>query len=212
MRLKTCIWYAQRRKKHAFDTRSGGKKHAMLSDIRNMPSIMFLMSDNRGCFLALKRVCSHSEKQVSNSFQIEGKMVMMTVLLLNMNPMEFNLVHNQNENCHHDHIPFNLKGIRNIFLWVQRVSRIFPSAVRKVTRILAKFRISSNTSVPYCRSIWGVSSGLDLTPPDAERPLSDGCATDRRCLLLLFDDNKVKMARKPGKKQKETPVGCTGED
>ena len=29
--------------------------------------------------------------------------------------------------------------------------------------------------------------------------------------LLLFDDNKIKMARKPGKKQKEIPVGCIGE-
>ena len=27
---------------------------------------------------------------------------------------------------------------------------------------------------------------------------------------LLFDD-KIKMARKAGKKQKENPVGCTGE-
>ena len=25
------------------------------------------------------------------------------------------------------------------------------------------------------------------------------------------DDNMIKMARKPGKKQKENPVGCTGE-
>ena len=30
-------------------------------------------------------------------------------------------------------------------------------------------------------------------------------------MSLLFDDNKVKMIRKPGKKQKENPVGCTGE-
>ena len=29
--------------------------------------------------------------------------------------------------------------------------------------------------------------------------------------MLLFDDNKVKMVRKPGKKQKENPVGCAGE-
>ena len=29
--------------------------------------------------------------------------------------------------------------------------------------------------------------------------------------LLLFDDNKIKTARKPEKKQKEYPVGCTGE-
>ena len=28
-------------------------------------------------------------------------------------------------------------------------------------------------------------------------------------LLLLFGDNKVKMAKKPEKKQKENPVGCT---
>ena len=29
--------------------------------------------------------------------------------------------------------------------------------------------------------------------------------------LLLFDNNKVNMVRKPRKKQKENPVGCTGE-
>ena len=29
--------------------------------------------------------------------------------------------------------------------------------------------------------------------------------------MLLFDDNKVKIARKVGKKQKENPEGCTGE-
>ena len=27
----------------------------------------------------------------------------------------------------------------------------------------------------------------------------------------MFDDNKMKTARKPGKKQKENSVGCTGE-
>ena len=31
-------------------------------------------------------------------------------------------------------------------------------------------------------------------------------------LLLLLDDNNIEMTRKPGKKQKENPVGCTGED
>ena len=30
--------------------------------------------------------------------------------------------------------------------------------------------------------------------------------------MLLFDDNKIQMARKPGKKQKENPVEFTGED
>ena len=27
-------------------------------------------------------------------------------------------IHNQKENCHYDHMPFTLKGIRKIFLWV----------------------------------------------------------------------------------------------
>ena len=32
------------------------------------------------------------------------------------------------------------------------------------------------------------------------------------CIIsLLFDDNRIKMARKPGKKQKENPVVCTRE-
>ena len=30
-------------------------------------------------------------------------------------------------------------------------------------------------------------------------------------LSLLLDDKKIKMARKPEKKQKENPVACTGE-
>ena len=30
-------------------------------------------------------------------------------------------------------------------------------------------------------------------------------------LLLFFDDNKIKMARKSGKKQEENPVRCTRE-
>ena len=29
--------------------------------------------------------------------------------------------------------------------------------------------------------------------------------------MLLFDDNKVKMAKKPGKKQNEKPVGRSGD-
>ena len=29
-------------------------------------------------------------------------------------------------------------------------------------------------------------------------------------IVLLFDDNKIKMARKPGKKRKENSVGYTG--
>ena len=32
-----------------------------------------------------------------------------------------------------------------------------------------------------------------------------------RGVKLLFDNNKMKMVRKPAKKQKENPLGCTGE-
>ena len=43
----------------------------------------------------------------------------------------------------------------------------------------------------------------------------DACLDSQRALqitqMLLFDDDKIKVARKPGKKQKENPVGCTGE-
>ena len=38
------------------------------------------------------------------------------------------------------------------------------------------------------------------------------CTTDRRIVVvLLFDDNKIKVARRPGKKQNENTVGFTGE-
>ena len=30
-------------------------------------------------------------------------------------------------------------------------------------------------------------------------------------IQLFFDDNKIKMARKRGKKQNENPIECTGE-
>ena len=35
---------------------------------------------------------------------------MVTVFLSILNQMEIHLVQNRKENCHHDHIPFNLKG------------------------------------------------------------------------------------------------------
>ena len=40
--------------------------------------------------------------------------------------MEFHLVQNRKENCHRDHIPFNVRGNGNIILSVQRapISRI----------------------------------------------------------------------------------------
>ena len=37
-----------------------------------------------------------------------------------LNQMEFQLVQNREEKCHHDHIPFNLKGTGNIVFSVRR--------------------------------------------------------------------------------------------
>ena len=39
---------------------------------------------------------------------------MVTDLFSILNQMEFHLVQNRKENCHHDHIPFNVKRIGNI--------------------------------------------------------------------------------------------------
>ena len=52
----------------------------------------------------------HWENYVSNSFQIEWDMIVVTVFLSILNQMEFHLVQNRTENCHHDDIPFIVKG------------------------------------------------------------------------------------------------------
>ena len=43
-------------------------------------------------------------------------LIMITVLLLIINPTKIHLVHNRKENYQFDHIPFNLKSIRMKFL------------------------------------------------------------------------------------------------
>ena len=45
-----------------------------------------------------------------------------------LNQMEFHLVQNQKKNCHHDHIPFNLKGTGNIIF--QSISGNAPRILR----------------------------------------------------------------------------------
>ena len=41
-------------------------------------------------------------------------MFVVTVFFSILNQMEAHLVQNQKENCYHDHIPFDVKGIVNI--------------------------------------------------------------------------------------------------
>ena len=52
----------------------------------------------------------HWENYISNYFHIEWDMIVVTIFLLILNQIEFHLVQNRKENCHHDHIPFNMKG------------------------------------------------------------------------------------------------------
>ena len=56
----------------------------------------------------------HWENYVSISFHIEWDMIVLTVFLLILNQMKINLDQNRKENCHHDQIPFNLKGNNNL--------------------------------------------------------------------------------------------------
>ena len=54
---------------------------------------------------------------------------MVTVFLLILNHMEFHLVQNRKENCHHDHNPFNLKGNETLVFsvhWNARKLSLFP--------------------------------------------------------------------------------------
>ena len=52
----------------------------------------------------------HWENYISISFHIEWDMIVVTVFLTIFNQMEFHLVQNWKENCHQNHIPFNLRG------------------------------------------------------------------------------------------------------
>ena len=58
----------------------------------------------------------------NNNNNNEWDTIVVTVFLLILNQMEFHLVQNRKENCHHDYIPFNVKGNRNIVFSVYAVS------------------------------------------------------------------------------------------
>ena len=58
------------------------------------------------------------ENLISISFQIEWDMIVVTVFLSILNQLDFHLVQNIKENCHHDYILFNMKGNGNIIFSV----------------------------------------------------------------------------------------------
>ena len=65
----------------------------------------------------------HWENYVSISFHTEWDIIVVTVFLSILNQMGFHLVKNQKENCHHDHIPFSVKGNGNIVFSVHVTKR-----------------------------------------------------------------------------------------
>ena len=80
------------------------------------------------CF-AFLMLLVHSEKTSSDCSHIEGNMIAATVFVLITNQTEFCWVYNQEENCHHDHIPFNLKVItkklkRDLKVIIKRFVRV----------------------------------------------------------------------------------------
>ena len=48
----------------------------------------------------------HSEKSLTNFFQIERNTIVVTFFRLITNQTDFRLFHNQKESCHYDRIPF----------------------------------------------------------------------------------------------------------
>ena len=64
------------------------------------------------------------------SFQNEWNTNVVTVLLKILNQMELHLVQNGKENCHHDQIPFNLKGDGNSVFRVRSRFRTSGTLIR----------------------------------------------------------------------------------
>ena len=80
----------------------------------------------------------HWENYTSNTFHIEWDIIMVTDFLSILNQMEFHLVQNRKEYCHHDHIPLNVKGNGNIVFSVwERV-------------------ISYREFICLCSEVWGI--------------------------------------------------------
>ena len=110
-------------------------------------------------------------------------MIVETVFLSILKQMEFHLVQNWKENCHHDHIPFNLKGNGNLFLRAEfllitapevfcpRQGRRFPFLFVSFS-IFASFTIRRNSIVLTilifgAKRIWnGLLNSIDLTIVD----------------------------------------------
>ena len=77
----------------------------------------------------------HWENYISISFHIEKDMIVVTVFYSILNQMEFYLVQNGMETCHHDHILFNVKGNGNIVFSVYAESKQFLNLAKLLNQI-----------------------------------------------------------------------------
>ena len=84
--------------------------------------------------------------------QMEFHLVFLSIL----NQMEFHLVQNWKENCHHNHIPFNLKGIGDI---------VFSVSTRHINRS----DWADTSAISHTVSGWHIA--------DASFPEVLGCGT-----------------------------------
>ena len=79
-----------------------------------------------------------------------------TVFLSILNQMDFHLVQNRKENCHHDQIPFNAKGNGNIVFSVWRLMIRESSLVYPRERNHLTDRESDELLVPWCNDLMTV--------------------------------------------------------
>ena len=95
----------------------------------------------------------HPGDYVSISFHIEWDMIVVTVFLSILNQMIFHLVQNRQENCHHDHIPLNLKINRMRVFSVREVYTPLGVAGTQLVALLKPLRTILN--VLYGKVPWG---------------------------------------------------------
>ena len=96
-----------------------------LINFKQTKNVMLLLLNKRRKFPCIKRFLldypAQWENYIPNSFQIEWDMMVVTVFLSILNQIEFHLNQNRKENCHYDHIPYNLKGNGNIVFSVYQL-------------------------------------------------------------------------------------------
>ena len=103
-------------------------------------------------------------------------MIVVTVFLSILNQMEFHLVQNHKENCHHDHIPLNVKGNRNIVfsVWLEKLHwsdvQLFERISRHNERLVEGLLDTPRASQRY--GIESLPQLLEHHSAMASRPIS----------------------------------------